>query len=511
MTKYREILRLKSLGISNTRIADSIPCSRNTVSSTWNRAAEHGITWETVRNMTDAEVEQLLFVKQEEPPSDRVQPDFAYIRKELKKPGVTKKLLWTEYLEQCRLSGGVPLMYSQFCYWCQQDEIKHKATMHIDRNPGEKVEVDWAGDPAHLIDPNTGEIVKAWVFVGVMSYSQYPYVEAFLNEKQEAWITAHVHMFQWFGGCPRIIVPDNCKTAVIHDNNWYTPALNTTYHEMAEHYNVAIIPARVRRPKDKPGAEGTVGDISTWIIAALRNEQFFSLAELNQAIHEKLEQFVNAPFTKKDGTRRQLFLEDEQALLSPLPSAPFEMATWKEATVQFNYHVYLDGMYYSVPHEYIGKKVSLRATSTVVEVFYNNARIASHPRHYGRKGQYHTATEHMPKEHQDYLEWNGERFRKWAIRIGPSVGKVIEGMLTAQRVEQQAYRSCMGLLKLSQKYSPSRLESACAKALSFSSSPSFKSVKNILAASAGDETENTAEEKPNTYALTRGADYYKGR
>ena len=183
MTKYREILRLKSLGISNTRIADSIPCSRNTVSSTWNRAAERGITWETVRNMTDAEAEQLLFIKQEEPPSDRVQPDFAYIRKELKKPGVTKKLLWTEYLEQCRLSGGVPLMYSQFCYWCQQDEIKHKATMHIDRNPGEKVEVDWAGDPAHLIDPNTGEIVKAWVFVGVMSYSQYPYVEAFLNEK----------------------------------------------------------------------------------------------------------------------------------------------------------------------------------------------------------------------------------------------------------------------------------------------------------------------------------------
>lgn len=179
--------------------------------------------------------------------------------------------------------------------------------------------------------------------------------------------------------------------------------------------------------------------------------------------------------------------------------------------MQFNYHVYLDGMYYSVPNEYIGKKVSLRATSTVVEVFYINARIASHPRLYGRKGQYHTVTEHMPKEHQDYLEWNGDRFRKWAIRIGPSVGRVIEGMLTAQRVEQQAYRSCMGLLKLAQKYSPAQLESACAKALSFSSSPSFKSVKNILSASAGKKAEDCEEERPNAYALTRGADYYKGR
>lgn len=511
MTKYREILRLKSLGISNSRIADSIPCSRNTVASTWNRAAEHHITWDNVKEMTDAEVEELLFTRQEEPPSDRVQPDFAYIRKELKRLGVTKKLLWTEYLEQCRLSGGVPLMYSQFCYWCQQDEMKHKATMHIDRKPGETVEVDWAGDPAHLIDPNTGEITKVWVFAGVLSYSKYPYVEAFLNEKQDAWITAHVHMFQWFGGCPRIIVPDNCKTAVIHDNNWYTSELNVTYHEMAEHYGVAIIPARVRRPKDKPGAEGTVGDISTRIIAALRNEQFFSLAELNKAIREKLERFVNDPFTRKDGTRRQLFLEDEKALLTPLPSSTFEMANWKEATVQFNYHVYLEGMYYSVPHEYIGKKVNIRSTSAVVEVFYNSARIASHPRIYGRKGQYHTTVEHMPKEHQEYLEWNGERFRKWANRIGPSVGKVIEGMLTSQRVEQQAYRGCMGLLKLSQKYSPARLESACAKALTFSSCPSFKSVKNILAASADQEQESAEEEKPNTHALTRGADYYKGR
>lgn len=454
----------------------------------------------------------MLYGKQEQPLTDRSMPDFEYVRKELRKNGVTKKLLWTEYLEKCRLEGSIPLMYSQFCYVCQQDEIRRRATMHIDRKPGEKVEVDWAGDTAELADPHTGEITKAFLFVGVMSYSQYPYVEAFLNEKQDAWITAHIHMFQWFGGVPQILVPDNCKTAVNHTGGWYTQELNTTYHEMAEHYGIAIISARVRRPKDKASAEGTVGDISTWITAALRNEQFFSLAALNQAIRQKLEDFVTRPFTRKDGTRRQLFEDDEQALLAPLPKYPYELASWKEATVQYNYHVFFDKMYYSVPHEYIGKKVNIRATSTVVEVFYASARIASHARIYGRKGQYSTVTEHMPKEHQEYLSWNGERFRKWAARFGAATEQVVDALLRSQRMEQQAYRSCMGLLKLSEKYSPKRVESACAKALTFSSAPSFKSVRSILEAGA-DKQDRAEEEQPtvNQYALTRGADYYKGR
>ena len=209
---------------------------------------------------------------------------------------------------------------------------KRRATMHINRKPGEQVEVDWAGDPATIIDPDTGEILKVYIFVGVMTYSQYAYVEAFLDMKQKSWITAHVHMYEFFGGVARILVPDNCKTAVVHNGGWKDQQINETYQEMAEHYGTAIIPARVRTPKDKPNAEGTVGNISTWITAALRNEQFFSLVELNRVIREKLEQFNRKLFQKKEGSRLDLFLEDEKPLLSPLPATRFELSDWKTAT-----------------------------------------------------------------------------------------------------------------------------------------------------------------------------------
>ena len=253
-----------------------------------------------------------------------------------------------------------------------------------------------------------------------MTYSQYAYVEAFLDMKQKSWITAHAHMYEFFGGVARILVPDNCKTAVVHNGGWKDQQINETYQEMAEHYGTAIIPARVRTPKDKPNAEGTVGNISTWITAALRNEQFFSLAELNRAIREKLEQFNRRLFQKKEGSQLDLFLEDEKPLLAPLPATRFELSDWKTATVQFNYHISVDGMLYSVPYEYIKKKVDVKVTDTTIEIFYNHNRIASHCRLKGRPGQYSTITEHMPEDHQKYLEWNGDRFRKWAERIGIS-------------------------------------------------------------------------------------------
>lgn len=386
--------------------------------------------------------------------------------------------------------------------------------MHIARKPGEQIEVDWAGDPASITDPDTGEVIPAWLFVGVMSYSQYPYVEAFINEKQKAWITAHVHMYEYFGGVTRILVPDNCKTAVIHNKDWYNQQVNAVYHEMAEHYNTAIIPARVRAPKDKPNAEGSVGVISTWITAALRNEQFFSLAELNAAIRQRLEEFSHRPFQKKEGSRYELFRDEELPLLAKLPTTPYELAEWKTATVQFNYHISLEGMQYSVPYEYIKRKVDVRVTDTTIEIFYNKNRIASHRRLYGRKGQYSTVTAHMPEDHQKYLEWNGDRFRRWASQIGANTSKVINALLTSQRVEQQAYRSCMGILKLADKYSAGRLEAACGKALTYTATPSYKSIQNILAAGQGkiaaETPSNTEKESTqNKHALTRGADYYR--
>lgn len=361
------------------------------------------------------------------------------------------------------------------------------------------------------VDPDTGEIIKAYIFVGVMTYSQYAYVEACMDMKQKSWINAHIHMYEYFGGVARILVPDNCKTAVVHNGGFKDQQINETYQEMAEHYGTAIIPARVRSPKDKPNAEGTVGNISTWITAALRNEQFFSLAELNRAIRDKLELFNQRLFQKKEGSRRSLFLGEEKPLLAPLPATRFELSDWKTATVQFNYHISVDGMLYSVPYEYIKKKVDVKVTDTTIEIFYNHNRIASHRRLKGRTGQYSTVTEHMPEDHQKYLEWNGDRFRKWAERIGINTYTAVNAILTSKGVEQQTYRSCMGLLKLAEKYSDALLEAACKKALSYTASPSYKSIKNILVTGSDKLASKTTDTKTTQKArgITRGADYYR--
>ena len=508
--KYGEILRLASKGFSRRNIALSVPCSRNTVAKVLERAKELNLSWPLPDGMDELELSKRLFGQENKPQqSCRRMPNYEYIRKELLKNGVNKKLLWTEYLEECRQCGEQPLMYSQFCYYIQQDEQKRRATAHIPRRPGEQIEVDWAGDPAYVTDPDTGEAIEAKIFVGVLTYSQYAFVEAFPDEKTPSWISAHVHMFEYFGGVAKILVPDNTGTAVNHRGDWYTQELNTTYHELAEHYGTAIIPARVRKPKDKPNVEGNVGHVSTWIVAALRNEQFFSFEELNEAIQSKLEQYNASKFQKKDGSRRSLFKEEEAPLLIALPPTPYELAEWKEATVQYNYHVAYDNMFYSVPAEHLGEKVNLRITENTVEVFSEQNRIASHCRLHGRKGQYSTVSEHMPANHREFFEWNGERFRKWARSIGENTYRVVDAMLTSAKVEQQAYRGCMGLLKLAQKHSKSKVDAACAKALEYTATPSYKAVKNILAAAKLPEESPSAQSTSNKYGITRGADYYK--
>lgn len=516
MTKYREILRLKSLGFSDRNIAHSCGVSRNTVTKVTKRAMEINLSWPLDFNMTDSALEKLLFPKDKSATNRRV-PDFDYIRKELLRNRVNKKLLWMESCEECHMNVEEPLMYSQFCYYIQKEEEKCRATMHIQRKPGEQIEVDWARDSAYIIDPDTGEITDAWIFVGVLTYSQYAFVKAYMDEKTYNWIKAHIQMFEFFGGVTPMLVSENCTTAVNHTkSDWYSTALNTTYHEMAEHYNLAIVPARVRKPKDKPNVEESVGKISTWITAALRNEQFFSLSELNAAIREKLDAYNARKFQKKECSRLSLFLGEEMPLLAPLPATPFELAEWKQATVQFNYHVAAEKMFYSVPYQYIKNKVDVRITDTTIEIFYNHKRIASHRRLYGRSGQYSTVTEHMPQDHQKYLEWNGDRFRRWADSIGINTSKVVDGILTSGRVEQQSYRSCMGLLKLAEKYSPAKLEQACTKALDYSGKPSYKSISNLLAAmkSEPDSVSDTtgipkAEAKP--HGIIRGARYYGGK
>ena len=361
-----------------------------------------------------------------------------------------------------------------------------------------------------VINRYTGELIPVYVFVATLSYSQYAYVEGFLSQNQESWIEAHVHMFEYFQGVTRMIVPDNLKTGVTKPD-WYSPVINRTYHELAEYYNTAIIPARVRKPKDKPNAERTVGVISTWIIASLRRRQFFSLGELNEAIREKLKEFNSREFQKKTGSRLSVFLAEEKPMLQRLTAAPFELALWKQATVQFNYHISVEKNLYSVPYEYIKQKVDVRITERVVEVFFNHIRICSHPRIRGKIGNYSTSEAHMPADHREYVSWNGERFLSWAQKIGPATMATVKSILSTHKIEQQGYRSCMGLLKLADKYSITRLEAACSKALSYTPHPSFKSVKTILSTGQDNvvsEGELTQVSDSSPHGFTRGVAYY---
>ena len=401
MTNYKEILRLHSLGINNTRIAESCGCARSTVISTLQRADTLGINWSNIQGLSEQDVSKKLYPRTTEGRQYRM-PDYEQIHKEMQKSGVTLSLLWVEYCEQCRAAGELPYQSTQFNKYYADYVHKTKATMHLNRKPGETMQVDWAGDTMGIVDTDTGELIPAYLFVSVLPYSGYAYAEAFLDEKQEAWINAHVNAYRFYSGVTRILVPDNLKTGVIKNTKNET-VLNRSYREMAEHYGTAVIPARPRTPKDKAFVEGSVGVVSTWIIAALRNRQFFSLAELNEAVSERLYEFNHKPFQKKEGSRAAAF-EEEKPFLLPLPAVPFELAMWKVATVQYSYHISVDKQNYSVPYEYIKQKVDVRLTSHTVEVFFEGNRIASHPRLYGRPNQYSTLEMHMPPDHQKYLQ-----------------------------------------------------------------------------------------------------------
>ncbi len=504
MTNYREILRLRSLGINHSRIAESMGIARQTVVTTMQRAAAQGLDWQAAESLSDKELAARLF-----PQGGKVSykaPDYAAIHRELAKPGVTQQLLWMEYCDRCHDAGETPYQLTQFKTRYREYVTKAKATMHINHKPGEVMEVDWAGQPAHLVDTDTGEIIDVPVFVAVLPYSGYAYAEAFISQDQAAWIAAHVNAYSHFGGVTRMLVPDNLKTGVIKHTRKEL-VLNKSYQEMAEHYGTAILPTRVRSPKDKASVEGAVGNISTFILAAIRNQKFFSLKELNEVIRERLHVFNHKPFQKKDGSRATWFAEERTYLL-PLPRNAYELAEWRIATVAFNYHIGVDERYYSVPYEYIKRKVDVRLTRHVVEIFFEGSRVCSHVRLYGRRGEYSTIEDHMPPEHQKYLQWNGERFRKWAVKIGPNTVCVTESILTRYKVEQQGYRACMALLKLSEQYSPERLESACAMALDYSPQPSFKTIQSILKSGRDRLSVSTTPSKPAEYGFTRGADYY---
>ena len=507
MTDYREILRLRSLGLNHSQITESMGVARQTVITVLQKSLALELDWQAAESLSDKELSQQLF-----PSSSKVSykmPDYDYVHREMAKSGVTQQLLWFEYCDKCRNAGEIPYQLTQFKKYYREFVAKTKATMHINRKPGEIMEVDWAGTTAHLTDSDTGELIDAYIFVSALPYSGYAYCEAFLTMKQDSWITAHVNAYSYFGGVARILVPDNLKTGVTK-NTKTELVLNKSYQEMAEHYGTAVIPARVRSPKDKATVEGAVGNVSNFILAAIRNQKFFTLRELNEVIKKRLHSFNHKPFQKKDGSRATLFFEERESLM-PLPRNSFELAEWKTATVTFNYHISVDGQYYSVPFEFIKRKIDVRITRNVVEVFSDGNRICSHVRLFGRQGQYSTQETHMPPNHQQYLKWDGDRFRKWAAKYGTNTVAVIDSILTRYKVEQQGYRACMGILKLANSYTGERLESACAKALSYTTQPNYKQIQTILKSGQDKITaESSGSAESSEFGFTRGSGYYGG-
>lgn len=509
MTNYREILRLDSLGLNKTQIAAACGCSRTTVIQVLRLAQDKRIVYPLPDSISDKQLAELLFPAVAGKPVFRM-PDYENVHRELQRNGVTLNLLWLEYCDACRSAGETPYQSTQFNKYYNDFLAKKNATMHLNHRPGEIMQVDWAGDTTAITDTDTGEVMPAYIFVATLPYSGYSYVEAFFSMNQECWTEAHVNAFKYFGGVARIIQCDNLKTGVQkHGKSEVT--LNQNYRELSEHYGTAIIPARVRTPRDKAMVEGTVGVISTYILASIRNSRFLSLQELNGAVWDRLEVFNNKPFQKKDGSRTLLFGEEKPFLL-PLPQRPFELAEWKVATVGPNYHISVSSMNYSVPYEYIKQKVDVRVTRSTLEVLFDGNRICSHRRLYGRANQYSTFEDHMPPNHRQYVQWNGERFAKWAEKIGSCTEAAVRAILSGYKVEQQGYKACLGLLKLADKYTAERLENACKRALSYTPRPSYKNIQAIL--SSGQDSirdEHPANPSSSQYGFTRGADYYGRR
>jgi len=474
MRKTKEVLRLKwECGCSNRKIAKSCNIGRSTVSEYLTRAESAGLSWPLACDLDDSAIENLLFPVEQRQPSIRQMPSMEYLYSELKRKSVTLHLLWYEY-KQANPDG---YQYSQFCNLFREWVKKLDVSLRQEHRAGEKLFVDYAGQTVPIIYRLTGEITQAQIFLAVLGASNYTYAEATPAQDLPSWIKSHVHAFEFFGGVPEIVVPDNPKVGVTHPCR-YEPDINPTYQDLAEHYGTSVIPARPGRPKDKAKVESAVLVAERWILAALRNHTFFSVAELNKAIAQKLPDLNNRKFQKLDTTRRRLFETIDKPALKRLPSRPYEYAEWKKARVNMDYHIEIDRHYYSVPYQLVKEQVDVRVTVTTVEALFKNQRVASHKRSY-QQGGFTTLKEHMPKSHQKYLEWTPSRIIRWAGENGPKTQKLVTHILESRPHPEQGFRSCLGIMTFAKHYSPERLEAACARAILIKSY-SYKSVKSIL-------------------------------
>ncbi|HEX5246084.1 MAG TPA: IS21 family transposase [Gaiellaceae bacterium] len=514
MRKVREILRLRfERGLSQRQISASTGVSKGALGDYLRRAARAGLTWEVARELDDGEIEARLFryPGRNEPPR-RVAIDLPWVHRELRRMGVTLQQLWLEYRDaaaQSLPSGGTPYGYSQFCdlYAAFRDRVD--LSMRQVHRAGEKVFIDYSGKKPVIWSSETGEAIEVELYVAVLGASNYTYAEATRTQRLEDFCASTVRAFEFFGGVPQIAVPDQLRSAVSGPDR-YDPDINPTYAELAQHYDVAIVPARPAKPRDKAKVEAAVLLAQRWILACLRNRTFFSLDELNAAIAELLENLNTRPFKKLDGCRRSAFEALDRPALRPLPQTRWELARWKKSKVNIDYHVEHDGRLYSVPHALVGERVELRVTSTVVEVFHRSRRVASHARLWAPKGAASTVPEHRPRSHREYGAWPPSRIVGWASSIGPSAATLVEQILLGRREPESAYRSCMALIRSAKRYDRSRFDAACRRAIAIGA-PTRKSVLAILSRGLdGAELVEAATQLSLTvhHENVRGGDYY---
>ncbi len=462
MRKLKEVLRLDSLGLSQHRIARSCRISQSTVHEYLAAAQAAGVRWPLPADWDDGQVERTLFPQRPVPTIWRKhpEPDWVRIHEELQThKDLTLQLVWQEARENDPEGYG----YSRFCDLYRRWVKKLDLVLRQEHRAGEKMFVDYAGATIPIHDREGGEPRQAAVFVAVLGASSYTYAEATSGQDLRSWIGSHMRAWEFFGGVTEAVVPDNLKSAVSHPS-YYEPDLNPTYRDLAEHYNVAIIPARPYRARDKAKAEVGVQVVQRWVVAALRKRKFFSLEEVNQAIAELLVRLNERPFRKRPGSRVTLFAQLDRPALKPLPGTRFQFGEWETARVNIDYHVEVGRHFYGVPHALVHQKVDVHLTAETVEILHRGVRVASHVRS-DVPGKATTLGEHRPKAHQRYLDRTPSRLIEDAQQVGPSTGQLVEAILAAKRHPEQGYRSCLGILRLAKTYPPERMESAAKRCL----------------------------------------------
>jgi transposase len=482
MRRIREVLRLRyECGLNQRLISASVGISKGSVSDYLARASAAGMTWADASSLDEDEVERRLFAQigHNEPPA-RVPIDFEWVHREMRRTGVTLQLLWVEYRDAAATAGngGRAYQYSQFCDLYADFRAKVEVSMRQVHRAGEKAFLDYSGKKPAIVDPATGEVIEVELFVMVLGASNYTYAEATRTQQTADFVGSTVRGLEYFGGVPQILVPDQLRSAVTGPDR-YDPEINATYAEMARHYGVAIVPARPRKPKDKAKVEAGVLLAQRWILACLRNRRFFSLEELNDAIGLLLERLNTRPFQRLEGCRRSAFESIDRPALKPLPTSRYEVAYWKNARVNIDYHVMYDDRPYSVPYAMVGAEVQVRATVSTVEILQKGRRVVAHARCWGPKGTATTLEEHRPKSHRDYGAWPPSRVVSWAETIGPSAAALVTHILETYPHPEDGYRKCMALIRTGKKYGAPRVDAACRRALAIGS-PNRKSVEMIL-------------------------------